>query len=483
MKKIIFFISFTLIPFFALSDDEERGGIEEVIVTAERQASSIQDTAISITAFDSTLIEALNLRNQEDLQNYIPATTIQPYDISIRGIGRMFRALGGDPGVGTYVDGAYSVDFGIASTDNGLYDIERIEILRGPQGTLYGRNSIGGAVNFITAKPSQDFSAEVRTLAGSYGMAEGYGFINGGLTDNLSARLIVVNRSRDGVIKDLGAGEDLDSYEDENYTLALRWENDNHTFDIRGNERSYGRIISSAQGAGLLTTSEYGGNVRRNDLMVHGYRPVDPNTPCSSLVDRTIANCATPGYQIFEFNHKGLQRFGQFLVPGVDPATMAGTGVSPNFAFGYDSNILAATMIGDGKGIPSMTGDDLVTSTNGFNDEYFDHQAGTINYSWDARDDLTVKYIGAYTDYLYTRITDDDRTGNPKFDEQFHAMQETENFQHEIQVFWDITDDWSFVAGLFEYHEHIDQDLDFFTPIADDSRYAQPADYGSVAEE
>ena len=136
-------------------------------------------------------------------------------------------------------------------------------------------------------------------------MAEGYGFINGGLTDNLSARLIVVNRSRDGVIKDLGAGEDLDSYEDENYTLALRWENDNHTFDIRGNERSYGRIISSAQGAGLLTTSEYGGNVRRNDLMVHGYRPVDPNTPCSSLVDRTIANCATPGYQIFEFNHKG----------------------------------------------------------------------------------------------------------------------------------------------------------------------------------
>ena len=148
----------------AFSADENKGGIEEVIVTAERQASSIQDTALSITAFDSTLIEALNLRNQEDLQNYIPATTIQPYDISIRGIGRMFRALGGDPGVGTYVDGAYSVDFGIASTDNGLYDVERIEVLRGPQGTLYGRNSIGGAVNFINTKPSQDFAAEVLSL-------------------------------------------------------------------------------------------------------------------------------------------------------------------------------------------------------------------------------------------------------------------------------------------------------------------------------
>ena len=262
MKKLTYIISLSLVSFFAFSDDENSGGIEEVIVTAERQASSIQDTAISITAFDENLIEDLNLRNQEDLQNYIPATTIQPYDISIRGIGRMFRALGGDPGVGTYVDGAYSVDFGIASTDNGLYDVERIEILRGPQGTLYGRNSIGGAVNFITKKASQVQEAEIRTIVGSYGMSEAYGFVNTPLTDNLSARVIAVNRGRDGTIKDLGAGDDLDSYQDENYTLSIRWENDNHTLDIRGNERSYGRVLSSAQGAGLITTSEYNSGVR-----------------------------------------------------------------------------------------------------------------------------------------------------------------------------------------------------------------------------
>ena len=96
----------------------------------------------------------------------------------------------------------------------------------------------------------------MRTLTGNYGLAEAYGFINGAITENLSARIIATNRSRDGVIKDLSGYEDLDSYEDENYTLALRWENDNHTFDIRGNERSYGRVLSSAQGAGLITTSE-----------------------------------------------------------------------------------------------------------------------------------------------------------------------------------------------------------------------------------
>ena len=93
MKKLTYIISLSLVSFLAFSDDEDSGGIEEVIVTAERQASSIQDTAISITAFDENLIEDLNLRNQEDLQNYIPATTIQPYDISIRGIGRMFSCL------------------------------------------------------------------------------------------------------------------------------------------------------------------------------------------------------------------------------------------------------------------------------------------------------------------------------------------------------------------------------------------------------
>jgi len=260
MKKFLYLLiaGLVVLPAFSADEDESSLAVEEVIVTAERREASIMDTAISITAFDESLIETLNLRNQEDLQNFIPATTIQPYDISIRGIGRVFRALGGDPGVGTYQDGAYSEDFGIASTENALYDIARIEVLRGPQGTLYGRNSIGGAVNFISNKPSQEFSAELKTLTGSYGTAEVYSFINGPISDNLSARLIMMHRMRGGTVEDLAGHEDLDSYDDENYTLALRWENDNFTADIRGNARSYGRILGSAQGAGLIVTSEYG---------------------------------------------------------------------------------------------------------------------------------------------------------------------------------------------------------------------------------
>ena len=89
--------------------------IEEIIVTAERHEASVQDTSISITAFTAEMLSNFGIRNQEDLQNFIPATTIQPYDATIRGIGRNFRALVGDPGVSTYMNGIYSEEFLTAS--------------------------------------------------------------------------------------------------------------------------------------------------------------------------------------------------------------------------------------------------------------------------------------------------------------------------------------------------------------------------------
>ena len=227
--------------------------IEEVVVTAERRESSVQDTAISITAFTGEFIEDFGLRNQEDLQNYIPATTIQPYDLSVRGIGRLYRALGGDPGVATYFDGAYSEDFGIASTEGGLFDLERIEVLRGPQGTLYGRNGIGGAVNFISKKPTDEFQGEIKTIWGSYETKEVYAVLSGPIIDGLlNGRVTGVKRSRDGFIKELGDGtdtagnpvstgrnRDLNNYGDENYALALEFTpTENLSILVRGNERS-----------------------------------------------------------------------------------------------------------------------------------------------------------------------------------------------------------------------------------------------------
>ena len=129
-----------------LSIAEERR-IEEIVVTAEKRESTVSDTSISITAFGEDMIEDFGIQGADELVNYLPSTTRDSFDIRIRGVGRNFRALGGDPGVATYYNGIYSEDFGIAASENGLYDVARIEALRGPQGTLYGRNSIGGALN------------------------------------------------------------------------------------------------------------------------------------------------------------------------------------------------------------------------------------------------------------------------------------------------------------------------------------------------
>ncbi len=173
--------------------------IEEVVVTAERKEASISDTSISITAFTGQMLEDFGIRNAEDLQNLIPAAVIQPYDMAIRGIGRNFRNLGGDPGIATYANGVYSEDFGIASSEGGLFDIERVEVLRGPQGTLYGRNAIGGAVNFINKKPTDEFEGEAKVITGDNGLQEEYGMLSGPIIPGiLDARVTGTKRKRDG---------------------------------------------------------------------------------------------------------------------------------------------------------------------------------------------------------------------------------------------------------------------------------------------
>ena len=236
-----------LIPVSTTVSAAERRQIEEIVVTAERRESTVNDTAISITAFTGEFLEDFGIRNQEDLQNLVPAAVIEPYDMAIRGVGRNFRSLGGDPGIATYLNGVYSEDFGIASTEGGLFDVERIEFLRGPQGTLYGRNAIGGAVNFINKLPTNEFESELRVIAGDYDLQEWYGVVSGPvIKDVLAARFVANKRTRNGYYHDLSGNKDPGNYGDENYALSFRWTpTDKIELNIRGNERSYARRMGS----------------------------------------------------------------------------------------------------------------------------------------------------------------------------------------------------------------------------------------------
>ncbi|MEX0942591.1 MAG: TonB-dependent receptor plug domain-containing protein, partial [Pseudomonadales bacterium] len=277
--------------------------IEEVVVTAERRESSVQDTSISITAFTSEMLDDFGIRNQSDLQNMIPATTIQPYDSTVRGVGRNFRNLGGDPGVATYMNGIYSEDL-YTVTIGSLWDVERVEVLRGPQGTLYGRNAVGGAMNFLYKKPTSEFEFSTKAVVGAYGTRDLYGVISGPLIDGtLNARLTGSSREHDGWVEERSAfGSDLDSGDETNVALSLEWIiNDDMTLNLRSNQADVDRVMGGADGAGLIVlTGEnvYGDGLRNFTRTSHSLRAVD-----ATVVNPTNSAWINPAQQVFTFTN------------------------------------------------------------------------------------------------------------------------------------------------------------------------------------
>ena len=464
-----------LAPGYAVVWAAESRQIEEVVVTAERRESTVSDTAISITAFTGEFIEDFGIRNQEDLQNFIPAAVVEPYDMSIRGVGRNFRSLGGDPGVATYLNHVYSEDFGIASTEGGLYDIERIEVLRGPQGTLYGRNAIGGAINFISSKPTDEMEGELRVIGGNFGLIETYGMLSGPLIDGLlSARVNAVKRERDGYYDEIGGFDDDPSdYGDENYSLSLRFTpSDTLEVNIRGNERSYNRRMGAATAAGLINFSENGGAV---DEITGGARNTSTLAWGLRAIDRTETDPLSRGFfnsgqAVINYSDPltGALVEAQRVRPGLDAAIED----APNFAFGHNNNAQRSM-----RGFNDLDGDDLISDTNGRQSEFFDHQAFSLEADWDVNEYFAMKYVFGYTDYFYDRTSDDDLTSSTFADRQFYVSQESEYISHELQFFVDIGEDITITSGLFDYRARIDQRGDFFDSTGS-TRLADAVDYG-----
>ena len=165
----------------AQADNESSFGIEEIIVTARKREESLQETPISIQAFTAEGLEQRAIDNISQIGNFTPnmifdrTAAISGSNSSaivyIRGIGQDSSISTIDLGVGTYVDGVY-----LARSVGGvldLIDVERVEVLRGPQGTLFGRNTIGGAINITSVKPNEDFRADASLTFGSDDMING----------------------------------------------------------------------------------------------------------------------------------------------------------------------------------------------------------------------------------------------------------------------------------------------------------------------
>jgi iron complex outermembrane receptor protein len=192
--------------------------LEELVITAEKREQSLQDVPVAVTAFTSAKRDIMGVTGIQDFVNFTPGMNYSGTDrVSLRGAGRNTFYIGNDPGVASYTDGFYSASS--AELFKTPLFVQRTEILRGPQGTLYGRNSIGGAINVISERPAHDFSGEVRGVYGNFNHWRGEGVVSIPLADNLRVKLGGSHEEADGFIKNIGGANKGGSI-DRNYFEA-----------------------------------------------------------------------------------------------------------------------------------------------------------------------------------------------------------------------------------------------------------------------
>ncbi|HYD14534.1 MAG TPA: TonB-dependent receptor [Allosphingosinicella sp.] len=196
---------------------------QEVTVTARRTEENLQNVPASVSAFSERSLDRIQAQDPTGLQGAVPNINIVPgrgssnaTNIYIRGVGQPDALQTFDPAVGVYIDGVYLSR--IRGTQFDLLDLQRVEVLRGPQGTLYGKNTIGGALSFVTRRPGNEFHASVTAIYGSYDQMELRGSVSGPLTDGIAVGLAALHAQRDGYVEDPVLGRD---YNDKN-TEAVR---------------------------------------------------------------------------------------------------------------------------------------------------------------------------------------------------------------------------------------------------------------------
>jgi len=210
----------------------QSSALEEVIVTAERRAQDAQDVPIALTIIGGSEISPAGISSISDVALKTPNLTYTQFNIGepqlfLRGLGTTIDSAGADPTVSVFIDDVYVGRSAGATSD--LYDLERIEVLRGPQGTLYGRNVTGGAISIVTKRPSEEFEAKVGVTVGNYGLTVFRGLVNGPIGDNLAGSMTFSKRDRDGFAYSNVSGQELDDADNLSLRGKLLWDISDNT--------------------------------------------------------------------------------------------------------------------------------------------------------------------------------------------------------------------------------------------------------------
>ena len=194
-----------ILPATALAQD---ASLDEIVVTAQKREQSLLDVPVTIDVFTADDIEKTGALNLIEMQDFIPGFEIgsnpTQASITIRGVSSANISTGGDPSVATFYDDIYVPR---AATTVSFTDMQRVEVLKGPQGTLYGRNAAAGVVNMVPNRPGAENEAFVKARVGNYGLMRLEAMGNVALSDNFFLRANILTNQRDGYITNLAPGE------------------------------------------------------------------------------------------------------------------------------------------------------------------------------------------------------------------------------------------------------------------------------------
>lgn len=348
------------------SEDQDGGAsLQEVIVTAEKRKQTIDTTPIAVTALSGTQLEARGITSVSGLASHVPDLQVHTVDVdgyfgvTIRGISNLVYTPDANPAVAMYIDGVY-VDLPYALADE-LFDVDRIEVLRGPQGTLYGRNSTGGEVNIITAVPEPVLDANWNVSYGNYNDLLTEGMVNVPVTSTLAVRAAGMLHQNSGYFDSEGTtSRNYGSSDDWAARLTGLWKPDSHF--------RWWLSLDSFLSQGTPGVSvETGPDGRPLDGLSPYHQPVNPDPPPNnylrsnsirSRMDWDIGNgfnlSYIGGYQDL-LQHYAWATTGQVGAP-LNPAyqqyvEIASKSQSHEVDFAYDSrrlkNVLGATYFRD----------------------------------------------------------------------------------------------------------------------------------------
>ncbi|HNP35947.1 MAG TPA: TonB-dependent receptor [Woeseiaceae bacterium] len=386
-----------------MAQQQKSGSIlEEVVVTAQKREQSLQDVGISVTAFTGDQIQQLGFTNSTDVVSMTPGLTYtvpnaasSQINFFLRGVGLNDFADANENPVAVYVDDVYHPAMGGLNFQ--LFDVERVEVLRGPQGTLFGRNTTGGLVHFISKRPTRELDGYFMLTAGDYSQIKAEGAIGGPLSDTISGRIAVATNENDGWTENRAPAPDYNSTDAQ---------------AVRGQ-----LLFTPSDTVDVLVQAHYSKNDASVGAWQHQATQIDANgesVPLGPNEQTTSVDC----------NADGMLDAGDARpAPGTD-------------CFGYrdtDGDPYAGEFDRDGRVKVENTG-------------------VSLNLNWDIGD-MTLTSITAFQNVDRLQSEDTDAGPFPLIQPTFQA--ETDTFSQEFRLAGG-SDNFRWVGGLYYFDNDVD---------------------------